>query len=175
MVELDVLRRYPYFANLDAESLKKLAAITSRRTIAAGAQVFREGDPADNLYVIIRGEVEVQYALSEEELWSVDVMRDDDLLQWSAIIAPYEATAAGLAMKETLMLCIDAEKLRELFDTDPYLGCELSVQVAKQLARRLDRARNHLARIAELAKGVREWIQPPAERVKSQEEVVTTT
>jgi CRP-like cAMP-binding protein len=172
MVESDVLRRYPYFANLDSESLKKLAAITSRKTIAAGEQIFREGDEADNLYVVIRGEVEVQYVLATEDLWSVDVMRDGDLLQWSAIIEPYKATAAGLAKKETLLLCINAEKLRELFDTDPYVGCELSVQVAKQLARRLDKARNHLARIAELAKGVREWIQPPA---KPKEEVLTAS
>ena len=99
MVETDILRRYTYFANLDTESLKRLAAITSCKTVPAGAQVFREGDEANDLYVIIRGEVQIQYVLSTDELWSVDVIRDGDLLQWSAIIEPYRATATGLATK----------------------------------------------------------------------------
>jgi CRP-like cAMP-binding protein len=70
---------------------------------------------------------------------------DGDLLGWSALIEPYKMTAIATAMKNTLLVRLDAPRLRRLCDQDPLLGYRLAIQVAKLLAHRLEGARVQLA------------------------------
>ncbi len=145
MISPEVLRRYPYFAGIDDESLKQLAMIAEERSVPANTVMFREGDPATHLSVILKGEVNIQYVLGTGELRTVDTLVDGDLLMWSALVEPYRATALGTTTKETQLARIDASKLRQLCTKEPILGYRLMTQVTKLLAHRLERARVQLA------------------------------
>ena len=48
------------FAAASRPVLERLAAVASEVTFASGAEIIREGDPADALYVLVAGEVEVR-------------------------------------------------------------------------------------------------------------------
>lgn len=145
MISPEVLRRYPYFAGLTDEVLKQLAMITDEMSVSGGQRMFNEGDPADNLFVIQKGEVNIQYLLGSGELRTVDTLVDGDLLVWSSLIEPYRTTAIGTTTRETHLIKIDARKLRDLCEQDPLLGYRLSTQIAKLLAHRLEGARVQLA------------------------------
>lgn len=145
MISPEVLRRYPYFAGLSDESLKQLAMIAEEQTVPANSVMFREGDPASHLSVVIKGEVNIQYMLGTGELRTVDTLVEGDLLMWSALVEPYKATALGTATKETRLVRIDAAKLRMLCENEPILGYRLMTQVARLLAHRLEGARVQLA------------------------------
>ena len=145
MISPEVLRRYPYFGSINVESLKQVAMLADEVTVPAGTQMFNEGDPAQYLYLILRGEVNIQYLLGTGELRTVDTLVDGDLLVWSAMIEPYKTTAVGTATKATQLVRISAPKLRELCDKDPLLGYRLTIEVAKLLAHRLESARIQLA------------------------------
>ena len=145
MISPEVLRRYTYFVGLSDESLKQLAMIAEEKAVSANSVMFREGDPASHLSIILKGEVNIQYILGNDELRTVDTLVDGDLLMWSALVEPYKATARGTAMKETHLACIDAAKLRLLCEKEPILGYRLMTQVARLLAHRLEGARIQLA------------------------------
>jgi CRP-like cAMP-binding protein len=145
MISPELLRRYPQFAGLGEESLKHLAMIADEKTVVPDTVMFREGDPATHLSIILKGEVNIQYTLGDGELRTVDTLVEGDLLMWSALVEPYRATAMGTTTKETHLLRIDAAKLRELCDREPLLGYRLMTQVAKLLAHRLEGARVQLA------------------------------
>ena len=145
MISPEVLRRYPYFARINDESLKHLALIAEEKAIPANTVMFREGDTATHLSVILKGEVNIQYMLGNGELRTVDTLVEGDLLMWSALVEPYKATALGTSTKETHLVRIDAAKLRGLCEKDPLLGYRLMTQVAKLLAHRLEGARIQLA------------------------------
>jgi CRP/FNR family transcriptional regulator, cyclic AMP receptor protein len=145
MISPEVLRRYPYFAGLSDESLKQLAMIAEEKTVPANSVMFREGDPASHLSVILKGEVNIQYMLGNEELRTVDTLVEGDLLMWSALVEPYRATALGTTTKDTRLARIDAAKLRLLCENEPILGYRLMTQVARLLAHRLEGARVQLA------------------------------
>ncbi len=147
MISPELLRRYPYFAGVSDQSLKEIAMIAEEKRIPAGTRMFGEGDPANCLYVIGRGEVNIDYLLGSGETRTVDTLVDGDLLVWSALIEPYRTTAIGTATKECELLCINAPRLRELCEQDPMLGYRLSSQVAKLLAHRLEGARVQLAAV----------------------------
>lgn len=147
MISPEVLRRYPYFANVNDESLKTVAQIADEKSVPAGTQMFSEGDPADTLNIIVQGEVEIQYVLGSGERRTVDTLVDGDILGWSAIIEPYKYTAVCTTKKDTKLVAIQAQKLRNLCDRDPMLGYRLTNQIAKLLAHRLEGARVQLAAI----------------------------
>lgn len=49
----------PLFTALDAAALARLAAATTRRTLARGETLFRKGDPATGMYVVVYGEIQL--------------------------------------------------------------------------------------------------------------------
>jgi hypothetical protein len=59
---VELLSRLDLLAGAERSTLERLAVVSSRATIAAGEVLIREGDPADALYVLARGELAVQAA-----------------------------------------------------------------------------------------------------------------
>ncbi|HSB25932.1 MAG TPA: Crp/Fnr family transcriptional regulator [Burkholderiaceae bacterium] len=49
----------PLFKALDAATLARLAAATTRRALARGEMLFRKGDPASGMYVVVYGEIKL--------------------------------------------------------------------------------------------------------------------
>lgn len=147
MISPEILRRYPYFAGVSEDSLKAVAMMADEQVIPAGTLMFREGTEATKLHIITQGEVNIQYELGNGELRTVDTLVDGDLLCWSALIEPHKATAHGTATKETHLVSIDGPQLRELCQSDPLVGYQLTMQVAKLLAHRLEGARVQLAAV----------------------------
>jgi CRP-like cAMP-binding protein len=147
MISPEVLRRYPYFAAVSDASLKQLAMMAEEKRVAAKTVMFREGDTATYLAIILKGEVSIQYELGNGEMRTVDTLVGGDLLGWSAMIEPYKYTAIATAVQDTDLARIDAVKLRQLCNQDPLLGYQLSIQVAKLLAHRLEGARVQLAAV----------------------------
>jgi CRP-like cAMP-binding protein len=147
MISPELLRRYPYFAKLGDESLKTVALIAEEVAVPAGTRMFGQGDPANYLYIIIKGELNIQYLLCSGQMRTVDTLVDGDLLIWSALIEPYRTTAIGTTTKDCRLIRISAAKLRELCSKDPAMGYQLTIQVAKLLAHRLEGARIQLAAV----------------------------
>ena len=65
MTELETmlaLRRVPLFEGLDPEDLQRIAAHAVERSYAAGEVLMTEGDPSDELVVLLTGGVRVERA-----------------------------------------------------------------------------------------------------------------
>jgi len=147
MVSTELLRRYPYFAPVSEESLRQLAMIAEERVVPAGETMFLEQSPASRLYIIVRGEVAIQYTLGSGQRRTVDRLVDGDLLVWSALVPPYRTTCAGIVEKETHLIGFEAARVRELCERDPLLGYRLMTQVVMLLGHRLTGALVQLAAV----------------------------
>ena len=147
MISPELLRRFPYFAQISDASLKAIAMMAEEKTVPAGTRVFNEGDPANTFNIIARGQVNIQYILGNGEHRTVDTLVAGDILLWSALIEPYYAKSVGTTTEQTQLIAIDAPKLARLCDQDPQVGYRLTMQVAKLLAHRLEGARVQLATV----------------------------
>lgn len=145
MISPEVLRRYPYFSGAGEETLKELAMSSEEMTFGAGDVLFREGEPADHLYILTKGEVDIQYGLNTGEHRTADTLVAGDILAWSALVRPYRVTALGVARRAGQVISVDARKLRELCDRDRELGFSLMNEVARTASHRLEGARIQLA------------------------------
>jgi len=145
MISVDQLRRYPFFSAVSEESLAQLAELAEPMEVPRGTEMFHEGEVAEDLFIIVRGEVDIQFQLGSGQLKAVDKLLDGDLLNWSALIEPYKLTATGTAARPTEMISFNARKLRELCDRDHELGFRVMSKVCEVLAKRLQAARVMLA------------------------------
>ena len=148
MISTETLRRYPFFTGASAESLQALAMVSEERQYAAGERLFDDGQPADRMYIVVDGEVDIQYELAGDEYRTVDTRVGGDLLVWSAIVHPYRTTAFGVARRPTRVITIESRKLRELCEQDRELGYHLYREVAQVVSARLLGARVQLATVA---------------------------
>ena len=96
MVSIEVLRSFPYFAGVSAESLKAVAAITEERAFPAGQPLFKEDDPARALYIVRAGQVDIVYQRHVDEGRVVDTVVAGDLIGWSSLVEPYRCTATAV-------------------------------------------------------------------------------
>jgi CRP-like cAMP-binding protein len=145
MVTADLLCHYAHFADLSDEARQKLASIAQERVVTAGTKVCDDNDPADELFLVLHGEVELEYEMGSGETRAVDTVVDGELLVWSSLVEPYRCTAIGVAKKETHLIAFDAAKLRAFCEEDHAFGHQLLNHVAKMLADRLGNARAQLA------------------------------
>ncbi|MBN2296511.1 MAG: cyclic nucleotide-binding domain-containing protein [Pirellulales bacterium] len=145
MISPEVLRRYPYFAEASDHSLKQLAMAGHEMTVQHGATMFNEGEPADYLYIIINGKVDIVYSLPNGRHSTVDTLVDGDLLVWSALIPPHRTTGSAIATKDTHLVSLEAVRVRAVCEQDPRVGSRLMREVVKLLSNRLDGVQVQLA------------------------------
>jgi len=147
MVSPELLRRFPYFAPIEEESLRQIAMIAKEVVVPASTTLFDEHDPADRMYLMVDGEVQLQYMLGSGELRTVDTVGNGELLVWSALVEPYRCTGIGTTTRESRLVAFDAVALRQLCQDRPELCVRLMTQITKLVANRLEAARVQLAAV----------------------------
>jgi CRP-like cAMP-binding protein len=148
MVSPELLRRYNCFSPVSEESLTAVAMIAEETFVLAETELFREGDPADELYIIESGEVRIEYTIGTGEVRTVDTLVAGDILGSSALVEPFRMTSIATTCMDTRLIRVRAKPLRKLCEADPLLGHRLMTQVVKLLSDRLEGARAQLAVVA---------------------------
>ena len=85
MVSSDLLRRFPFFADLTEEELKSIAMISDEEKHKTNTFICRERGKAEKLYVLLEGTVEVMIDTDEEGLQheTVSTLKHGDAFCWA--------------------------------------------------------------------------------------------
>jgi CRP/FNR family cyclic AMP-dependent transcriptional regulator len=139
MVSSDILREYPFFAGLSEEELRSVAEITQEKTYEPNTYIGYEGKPAEKLYMVVLGHVEIQINTDADglERETVVVRHAGEICGWSALVKPYILTASLFCPVRVTVLEIDAGALREMFERDHHLGYIMLQKVAAVASERL--------------------------------------
>ncbi len=121
-VESDYLRSYPCFQDLTDAQLDKVAEFSVAECVFPGHTLFEDGAPGEQIYLLAKGEVEILFALGEENLALVDRLGGGQIIGCSALVPPYTYRATARSVDEIEVLIVDAAKLRELMQADNSLG-----------------------------------------------------
>jgi CRP-like cAMP-binding protein len=145
MVSPEILRRFPYLAGVSEDMLKQVAMISEEKTVRKGDVLFREGEDATHLYIIVEGEVDIQYELGDGTHQTVDTVVAGDFTLWTSLIKPHTTHSIGMARTNLRLVAIDAPKLRDLMEADPLLGYRIMDAIATAVSHRLLGARLQVA------------------------------
>jgi CRP/FNR family transcriptional regulator, cyclic AMP receptor protein len=130
-----LLARVPLFAALDAESAATLEATMTRRTLARGHVVFREGDAGDRLFVILDGKVKISRAAPDGRENLLAVLGAAEMFGELSLFDPGPRTASATTLTTSTLASLDHDDLRPLLIERP----GVAVQLLKALAQRLRR------------------------------------
>jgi CRP/FNR family cyclic AMP-dependent transcriptional regulator len=136
-----LLARVPLFAALDAESAASLESTLTRRTLARGHVVFREGDAGDRLFVILDGKVKISRAAADGRENLLAVLGTAEMFGELSLFDPGPRTASATTVTASTLASLDHDDLRPLLIERP----GVAVQLLKALAQRLRRTNEAMA------------------------------
>lgn len=151
MVAPELFHHYPFFSFLKPAQLKMIAGISKEETYPSGTVIFREKEPAEWLYILVKGSVdlyftvEVEYHPEQRKELLFGVINPVEFFGISALIEPHLLTASARSAKDCHVIKINAASLLELCNQDDQLAYGLMKQIAKATIERLNATRLQLA------------------------------
>jgi CRP-like cAMP-binding protein len=121
------------------QRLLKGATVTE---FAAGEIIFREGEPANQFYLIEWGSVELESRSAGRGTLHLDTLHEGDALGWSWLFPPYAWHFQARATQTTRVICCNGSALLVEAEEDPVFGYALMKRVARILIHRLRTSRN---------------------------------
>ena len=149
MVSPEILRRYNLFAGMPLEAIKEIASYSTEITLESDTYLFQEGDPAEQLYLIISGGVDLQVTLNDgsAEHADVEMIVPGEMLGWSALVEPFIFHLSAVTTTTTRVVEIDGDQLRAYLAQHPDWGYSIMQRVARIMGDRLSKTRLRLISI----------------------------
>jgi CRP/FNR family transcriptional regulator, cyclic AMP receptor protein len=134
---------HPFLREFSPTHLEALASCAMRLHYEPGDLIFREGDPANRFYLIIKGKVVLEVQRDEKHV-TLQTISDGSVLGWSWLFPPFYVHFDARAIEPTEALFIYATRLREMCELDHELGYKIHKRISSVVVERLIAAENQL-------------------------------
>ena len=123
----NALRESELFEGLTSEQTARLEGLADVVRAQAGTELFRSGDPASHLYVVLDGAVELH--MTVPEWWGIDTDRRKvstagagHVVGWSAMAQPAAYSLSAVCREKTTLARFNAADIAEATANDPHHG-----------------------------------------------------
>lgn len=140
----NLIGRHPFFNELRRDHILALAGCAMKTEFRAGELIFREGDPANRFFLILKGTVALEARVKGSEPVLVESIGAGDVLGWSWMVEPYVWHFDARAVEPTEAIFFYGTWMRELYEENGSLGYEMMRRVAAVMLQRLQAARGRL-------------------------------
>jgi len=145
MINVNELKAVDVFSAFSDNQLQELVKITKRRTYRTNAPIYKQGQPATELFIIRKGLVSLRGLKSEDKIWvAFDLCEPGDLFGTASLMKSRVYTLTAVCLEETEVLAIDADKLSNLLHIDFELGYMFMNKVAQLYFDRYEAATKEL-------------------------------
>jgi len=145
MQDLDrILVAHPFFGGMRPEHVQLLFGCASNRRFEAGDFVLREGQEANEFYLIRHGKVALEVYAPGRGSIEIQTLGEGEILGWSWLVPPYYWRFDARAMEMTRAIALDGRCLRQKCDSDQRLGYELLKRFTQVMVDHLQAARFQL-------------------------------
>jgi CRP/FNR family transcriptional regulator, cyclic AMP receptor protein len=155
--ETELLRRVPFFAEIEPAKLKLLAFMSQRVGFDDQKSVVRQCDPADSAYLIIDGEAEVVLEGPAGPI-IVATLHANEIFGEIAILCNAPRNATVRAKGRLVALRIGKEPFLRMVREFP----SMAVSIMQELAHRLEATNNQLRTATSEVRRLREPAHPAA-------------
>ena len=142
-----LIAEHPFFNGLEMRHLKLLVGCASNVRFEPGQFVFREGEEANQFYLIRHGKVTLEIHAPPRGSIIIQTLGEGNVLGWSQIFPPYRWKFSARAIELTRAIALDGKCLREKSEEDHDLGYELLKRFARVIQERLQATRLQLINI----------------------------
>lgn len=126
----------PLLANFNANELTLLSSFGDSRSYQPGDVVIRQGDENDNLYLVLKGKLEVLQEVDDVDQ-VVAVLEAGDSLGEVSIFDPGPASATVRAGSDSEVWLITRDSLERLHTANPKVAYRLLTRITTCLSKRM--------------------------------------
>ena len=146
MITKESLAEFDLFRDIPADVLKEVAEIGEEIFVGKDGYVFREGERADKLHLLVKGSIALRVKLtSRPESVTVSIVsRPHQTLGWSGVVAPNHYTASAYCEEDSMLVALPAEKFMKVLESHPEVGFKIMLRVTEIISDRLRNSRQAL-------------------------------
>lgn len=141
------LQRIQALGGMSADLLEPLARAANAVSFPGETVVFRQGDQAQFIYLLVSGQVALEICTPGGGCRRILTVGDGELLGWSPALGQAQMTATARTLTDVRAIEIDAHKLLAECDRDPRFGYEFMKRAGLALAKRLSATRLQLLNV----------------------------
>ncbi len=136
---LNKLKEVPFFSmfSADREILKKISTMCTRTIFKKGKYIIKEGDNGDELYIVLKGFIEIIKKTLQNEQYIVATLSSDEggiNVGEIALIDNDRRSASVLAKTDCECLLITRDDFIKFGDENPTAGLAITRAIARQLS-----------------------------------------
>lgn len=155
-IAMTYLAEQPLFRNFTPPALRTLAGLFGLARFGAGEQLFAQGAPADKVYVLHTGEVDLRLYPEDGGTLTIAHLEPGGVFGWSAALGRTRYTSAAVSVLAGEALVIRGSDLRALVKTDETTGYLVLGRMALTVAGRPLPAEASAAEAQRLAQIIRQ-------------------
>ncbi len=139
------------FEGTSPEALSEIASQFLRRQLAAGEDLFRQGEPAESMYLLKQGLVKLWRISPEGRVVTLAIRKSGDFLGEAVLIETGEYPVTATCLEPTLACGMDRGNFEALVTKYP----PLALAVIRNLSRQIQHLSSNLDALAEPTLGDR--------------------
>ncbi len=136
-----IIREQPFFADLEEGFCNLVCGCAKNVRFESGQYIFREGESADQFYLLRQGRVALQLSSPGRGAVTFQTLGEGEIVGVSWLIPPYRWTYDAKTLEPTRAIAMDAACLRQKCEADHDLGYEMMKRFMPILIQRLQATR----------------------------------
>ncbi|MEX2306235.1 MAG: cyclic nucleotide-binding domain-containing protein [Pirellulales bacterium] len=134
---IKTLQENRFLHDIDPAHLAQIANIAQLCDFAPHDVVFREGQNADSVYLVVSGKLSLELSPSTIYRKHLVSVGPGEMLGWSSLVENPRFAATAVVVDPARLVRIDGQRLRAICDDDPRFGYEFMRRTMRALANRL--------------------------------------
>lgn len=139
MVDAAWLKKSELFGALNQSELNLILSHSRVESFSEGKVIFRQGEEATRLFVLIEGAVDLTVRAQEEsDFMASEVQKEGAVFGIPSLIEPFRYNVTAKCLAPTKVLQIEAAQLKKRMEEDPRMGLEIMKKLASTYFTRLN-------------------------------------
>ena len=153
MVSTEWLKKTELFGNLNESYLKIILSRSSVESFPEGRSIFRQGEAATRLYILIEGAVNLTVKAQEQtDFMTSKIEKEGAAFGIPSLIEPFHYNVTATCLKPSKVLAIEADHLLKKMEEDPMMGIEVMKKLTSIYFNRLNALRSGVSNLLQALK-----------------------
>jgi CRP/FNR family cyclic AMP-dependent transcriptional regulator len=131
------LSQTPFFKGMSERQLVLLVPLLTHRCFPKNGMIFEQVQPARFVYILIQGEVIIQYKPYDASIINVARIEPGGVFGWSAALRHELYSSAAVAVSDSEVYQLRGSDLHRMCEQDPDTGSLIISRMASVVAQRL--------------------------------------